>query len=209
MVAINLGKVRADTGIGSTPVGTILPWSKATAPAGFLKCDGTAISRTTFADLFSVIGTTYGSGDGSTTFNLPDLTTRNPVGANSSTNVGQTAGPANLDGVVDSNVTQNLGTSVTGEGFAACALSLAQTATHRHNLRHYGGSGPFGNAPGIRQNYNPSRSGCTGEIVQPSGDSGAHTHQMNASSFVINGTVSGQNISVYQPHLIVIYIIKF
>lgn len=54
------------------PTGVILPYSGTTAPTGFLMCDGSAVSRTTYADLFAVIGTTYGSGDGSTTFNLPN-----------------------------------------------------------------------------------------------------------------------------------------
>lgn len=55
-----------------TPVGIIAPFGGSTAPAGWLVCDGSAISRTTYADLFAVIGTTYGPGDGSTTFNLPE-----------------------------------------------------------------------------------------------------------------------------------------
>lgn len=55
------------------PSGTVLMHAAQTAPDGFLICDGTAVSRTTYSDLFDSIGTTYGSGDGSTTFNLPDL----------------------------------------------------------------------------------------------------------------------------------------
>jgi microcystin-dependent protein len=51
----------------------ILPFGGTTAPDGFLDCDGSAISRTTYADLFAAIGTTWGVGDGSTTFNVPDL----------------------------------------------------------------------------------------------------------------------------------------
>jgi microcystin-dependent protein len=54
------------------PKGTVFPFAGATAPAGYLICDGTTVSRTAYAGLFSVIGTSYGSGDGSTTFNLPD-----------------------------------------------------------------------------------------------------------------------------------------
>lgn len=57
------------------PSGVILPFGGSSAPTGFLLCDGSAVSRTTYADLFDVIGTTYGSGDGSTTFNLPNLST--------------------------------------------------------------------------------------------------------------------------------------
>ena len=57
--------------VGILPTGTILPFAGGTIPNGFLACNGAAVSRTTYAALFSAIGTTYGSGDGSTTFNLP------------------------------------------------------------------------------------------------------------------------------------------
>ena len=56
-----------------TPSGIITAYGGTSAPSGWLLCYGQAISRTTYADLFTAIGTTYGSGDGSTTFNLPDL----------------------------------------------------------------------------------------------------------------------------------------
>ena len=56
----------------SAPTGMITPFGGSTAPEGWLVCDGSAISRTDYADLFAVIGTTYGDGDGSSTFNLPE-----------------------------------------------------------------------------------------------------------------------------------------
>lgn len=55
------------------PTGTILAYAVATAPSGFLLCDGSQVSRTTYATLFALIGITAGQGDGSTTFNVPDL----------------------------------------------------------------------------------------------------------------------------------------
>lgn len=65
--------------------GTILIWGStyAAVPAGYLSCDGAAVSRTTYSGLFAVIGTQYGVGDNSTTFNLPDLKDKFPIGANS------------------------------------------------------------------------------------------------------------------------------
>ena len=60
-----------DITIGN-PTGTIIIWPSSTTPSGYLLCDGSAISRTTYSALFSVIGTTYGVGDGSSTFNLPN-----------------------------------------------------------------------------------------------------------------------------------------
>jgi microcystin-dependent protein len=67
---------------GATPVptGALLPYTNAAAPTGFLLCDGAAVSRTTYAALFAVCGTTYGIGNGSTTFNVPDLRGRLPTG---------------------------------------------------------------------------------------------------------------------------------
>lgn len=64
----------------SAVTGQIIMYGSSTAPTGFLACDGSAVSRTTYAALFAVIGTNFGSGDGSTTFNVPDLRSRTPVG---------------------------------------------------------------------------------------------------------------------------------
>lgn len=74
--AIN-AQVSGDT----LPLGAILPFPGGTIPDNYLLCDGSAVSRTTYALLFNVIGTTYGEGDGSTTFNLPDMRSRTLVGA--------------------------------------------------------------------------------------------------------------------------------
>ena len=60
-------------GGGLIPSGAVFYFAASTAPTGYLKANGAAISRTTYAALFAAIGTTFGSGDGSTTFNLPDL----------------------------------------------------------------------------------------------------------------------------------------
>jgi len=59
--------------ITTTPIGVVLPFAGSGAPSGYLICDGQEISRTEYPELFKVIGTTYGEGDGSTTFNVPDL----------------------------------------------------------------------------------------------------------------------------------------
>lgn len=64
-----------------TPVGGMMMWGAAAAPDGWLKCDGSAISRATYADLFAIISTTYGAGNGTTTFNLPNLVDKSPMGA--------------------------------------------------------------------------------------------------------------------------------
>lgn len=65
------------------PIGTVMMFAGNTAPSGFKICDGSAISRSTYSSLFNIIGTSFGSGDGSTTFNLPNLKGKIPVGLDS------------------------------------------------------------------------------------------------------------------------------
>lgn len=65
---------------GLAPAGVVLPFAGSTAPTGWLLCFGQAVSRTTYAALFTALGTSYGAGDGSTTFALPDLRGRIPGG---------------------------------------------------------------------------------------------------------------------------------
>jgi microcystin-dependent protein len=66
-----------------TPTASLLMWPTATAPTGFLLCNGQAVSRATYAALFAIVGVVFGTGDGSTTFTLPNYIDRMPVGAGS------------------------------------------------------------------------------------------------------------------------------
>ena len=79
------------------PIGSYIQFSGSQAPAGFLVCNGSAVSRTTYSRLFAVIGTTYGSGNGSTTFNLPNLIDRFLQGSSTSGTV-KNAGLPNITG---------------------------------------------------------------------------------------------------------------
>jgi len=82
-VAPNTKVVVAEPETYSNPVGAVVSFAGSVAPTGWLMCDGSAVSRTYYSSLFTLLGTTYGSGDGSTTFNLPDLQGRVPVGYDS------------------------------------------------------------------------------------------------------------------------------
>lgn len=66
--------------LSGLPSGALLDWAGPTPPEGFLICDGAAVSRTTYPNLFAAIGITWGAGDGSNTFNLPDLRGRTAIG---------------------------------------------------------------------------------------------------------------------------------
>lgn len=81
--AITAAIARATTAV-KTPAGAMTMFAGVVAPAGFLLCDGSAISRSTYAELFTAIGTSWGAGDGSTTFNIPDMRGASPGGAGTS-----------------------------------------------------------------------------------------------------------------------------
>jgi microcystin-dependent protein len=174
------------TGIEGIPTATIVPWSSASVPSGFLECDGTAVSRTTYATLFGIVGTTYGVGDGSTTFNVPDLADNTPVGKSNNKALGSTGGANTVA------ATGNVGGST-----ANATLSTAQLASHSHNSSVYQANPTF--------SPNKTRLGgsnATGSSTSSSTGSGSgHAHNMSA-------TFSGDSTSVLQPYLTLIYIIK-
>ena len=86
-----------EAGSDSIPVGAIIYYAKKATPGNYLICNGAAVSRTTYATLYGVIGTTYGKGDGSTTFNVPNLIDRFPQG-NATPGTVKAAGLPNITG---------------------------------------------------------------------------------------------------------------
>lgn len=78
--------------VQAIPTGTVIARLSTVAPTGWLVCNGAEVSRTTYALLFSILGTTYGAGNGTTTFNLPNLQDRFLYGKSSTNNVGDTGG---------------------------------------------------------------------------------------------------------------------
>ena len=103
----------------AAPVGSQVGWPTATAPDNWLICDGSAISRTTYVELFGVIGTAFGVGDGSTTFNIPDTRGRAVIGA------GQGAGLTN-------RAIADIG------GAETVTLTEAQMPSHNHDFVNAG-----------------------------------------------------------------------
>lgn len=114
------------------PTGGLIPFAGSTAPSGWLLCAGQAVSRTTYADLFAVISTTYGAGDGSTTFNVPDLRGRFPLGKD---DMGGSA--ANR---VTATEADNLGQ---GSGAETHTLTVNEIPSHNHPLTFQGGGGGY------------------------------------------------------------------
>jgi len=175
------------TGIQGVNTGIVVPWGDSTVPSGFLECDGTAVSRTTYADLFAVISTTYGSGDGSTTFNVPDLTDRLIVGKSPTKALASTGGANTVAG--DGNITGNTGNTTLGTPTIA-SHNHAGFTTQGGGVRKQSGPGSVSTDDGIFQGN-----------INNAGGGGAHSHP---AAF----TFTGNATSVLQPYSTVMYIIK-
>jgi len=166
------------TGIEGLNTGLIVPWSYSSIPSGFLECDGTAVSRATYAALFAVVGTTYGAGNGSTTFNVPDLKDKLTLSKSNTKALASTMGANTV------TPTGNLGGSA-----GSTTLTTPEIAAHTHSTQ-IGTGGQIG-SNSQAQNMN---TGSTG------GDQ-SHTHNLSAN-------YTGDATSVLQPYLTLIYIIK-
>ena len=138
-----------------TPTGTVSAFAGSSAPTGYALCDGSAVNRTTEAALFAVIGTTYGSGNGSTTFNLPDLRGRVVAGLGESL-LGATADSLGDDNGLIADTKEH-------------TLTEAEMPSHSHTyVKHtsLGASGSGGNA----------QLGTTSQSTSSVGDGEAHNN---------------------------------
>lgn len=186
------------------PVGTINTYAGTTAPSGWLLCDGAAVSRTTYASLFSVIGETFGAGDLSTTFNIPDLRRRVPVGKGTSDTIGDDDGLA--EGARGLTHTHSVPAHYHGKGTLAIGNSGDHTTSIAHNHPSFtSGTDSPDHTHTFTQRDNtttplttgtPASSSGTGTdraSVASNGASARHTHTIDVPNFTGNSTSNGQH----------------
>jgi microcystin-dependent protein len=207
-VAGTLVNTVASTGIsgfGATPIGGLMPYAGLTAPSGWILCYGQDISRTTYAALFAIVSTTYGTGDGSTTFGLPDL--RGRVIAGQDDMGGSSAN--RLTGVTGSLNGDTLGAA---GGTETHTLTTAQLASHTH-------TGTTGNESTtethsylqtIANTTNTTGAGVGVDVVSSLTTTGATTGSQSANhthDFTTAAAGSGSAHPSVQPTFILNYII--
>lgn len=176
------------------PIGEITMWATSTAPTGWLIADGSAISRSTYSALWGVLGTSYGAGDGTTTFNLPNLKGRFPVGRDATQVEFDTLGE-------------------TG-GSKTSALVVANLPAHTHtvdsntlDVLYNAGSYTTGYITGRDADNNGVIDGTSNTFGIAVGSATDHTHTIPTSGG--NGTATGDTFSNLAPYIAINFIIRF
>lgn len=181
-----------ETGVEDLPVGCMLNFAAEGAgklPTGYLYCDGSAISRSTYSELFAVIGTTYGAGNGSTTFNVPDFRSRSPVGA----------GTGDYSG---DNTNRTLGQQLGEESVTLTEAEMDQhthatnDSGHTHEVACTNNTGSPGGTTPVKRNRNAvdtftSSQSQTGISIANAGGGGAHENMapFKVCEFIIRTNV--------------------
>ena len=181
----------------SSPVGTVTKTASSVAPFGWLLCDGSEISRTTYSDLFAAIGTTYGIGDGSTTFNIPDARGKSALGVN---NVGLPNGE---------NVSFSTRDLADTGGEEDHILSSAEGPSHAHNVS---GVDPGHDRLGVGViAFNDVVDGTIGSTHVVSNDAPTSTPSQNVSTGITNTASAGNGDAhnTMHPFVVFNYIIKY
>jgi microcystin-dependent protein len=189
----------------SIPSGALMPWATNSAPTGYLMCDGSAVSRTTYANLFGAIGTAYGAGDGSTTFNVPDLRGRMAVGKGTH---------ADVDALGDNDGTaQSSRTAKHSHGFS---LSTNDAGSHTHGSS-WGSAGSHSHTGtsvgGTTQGGGSGVAVVTSWGGVGSSSAGSHAHSVSFSGgshsdHAITGTVGTAGMTDGPAYLVLNYVIK-
>ena len=177
------------------PSGAMVMFGGASAPTGWLLCDGAAVSRATYATLFAAIGTTWGVGDGSTTFNVPDMRGRAPIGAGTGSGL----------------TPRTLGSKLGEENHA---LTLAENGTHTHTgglHAHTGGAHNHTIATStVADNggrVHCGAAGATGTTAYAASGGAVATTYDGAVATTSSGSGTAHN--TMQPSAVVNFIIKY
>lgn len=162
--------------------GTILPTVATSAPAGWLLCDGSAVSRTTYANLFTLVGTAFGTGDGSTTFNVPDLRGRSVIGVG--TGSGLTARARGDVGGAETHTLSEAQMPLHGHPYRA---SYTTTGSSDASTQTTGGFPTKTTSAANQVAYTGTPSNTQGQQIGGTGGGGAHNNMQPfiALSYII------------------------
>lgn len=195
---LNAAFAAVSGGGASLDTGLVLAWSGVTTsiPTGYLVCDGTAVSRSTYSALYAVVGDRYGAGDGSTTFNLPKLDAGYVPLGTATLNASPGTGTRQTQAIATGNQSVSHNHVITSTGNSA-----NQSADHYHNITSNSGNqsaahnhGITSNAGNVNSDHSHNFSGNTGNI------SADHSHQYfkpNSGGYSNTGGVNSNHTHAY------------
>ena len=191
----------------TVPAGSIQMWATATAPSGYVICNGIAISRTLYSTLYGVIGTTFGVGDGSTTFNVPNYQGVMPIGSSGTYALASTGGSTTIGTANLPSHTHTFSGSVSVSGNTSTALTSIYDSGHNHSYTefnaHPGGGAPDGYSPSFNAFGSTTGTGAA-NLVDP-----GHYHSVTSTGS-FSGTTggTGSGTAFIPPYLGINFIIK-
>lgn len=195
-------------GTGGVVTGEIKLYGGATVPSGYLTCDGTAVSRNTYSALFAAIGTSWGVGDGTLTFNLPNLVNRAPIGSGGTYPLGSYGGANEV--TLNTNQLPSHNHGITDPGHTHTFTGIAHTHTitdpgHLHTSSVAASNVTVGAGAGGTTAGNTG-SNTTGITINNATAGGTNTSEVTGISTDLTG--SGDPVSTLPPYGAVKYIIK-
>lgn len=218
LIIVLLELMYVDVVYASSPAGTIKIWSSSNIPEGYLLCDGKEISRTTYSALFNIIGTTYGSGNGTTTFNLPNFGGKSLIGSNSSYKLGNSGGSitSKLLTVPSHNHSiPKLSGNTVSAGAHTHYIDSASTTAYTFTLAKNSNSVSnrwldYTKKTGFKTTtvanwYAEWGKGTVNKIAS----AGAHTHTVTTNASTSESVGSGSTFNVQNQYTTVNYIIKY
>ena len=197
-------------GISGVPTGVMFPYAGSAAPPGYLLCDGSAVSRATYASLFAVIGSTYGAGDGVNTFNVPDCRDKNVVGVSGTKARGTSGGSATINSVpahthhidfLSGFFGDHTHTFTTGTESAAHTHADNAVAT---NATGYGAGANTLSATPIAGTTGTESATHTHSGTTATSSIGDHSHAIQGDT----QSTGGATVSVQNPYVAANYIIR-
>lgn len=214
----------------TNPIGSIICYAGSTAPDGWLFCDGSSLSKTVYADLYSVIGTTYGESGDHTSFYLPNLSQRLPLGKSVGSSLGGTGGNQTITLSTNQLPAHTHTGTTNADGTHTHTGTTSTDGSHSHSINDPGhshtqttinddfnnsGTNPPGfsaDSAGIRTWDNISTN-TTGITINSNGN---HSHTLNIDNagshthtFTTNSTGSGESVNVMNPYLVLNYLIRY
>ncbi len=197
--ALTLATCVAGTGGGGLPPGAILAYGASAAPAGYLLCDGSAVSRATYATLFAAINTTWGAGDGSTTFNVPNLKGRVFVGLDAAQTEFDTMAET---GGAKTSVSSGSVAAPTFTGTTNIATSAVSAGTPAGSINAHTTAGDSNTTGGTAKVTGPGTHTFTGSSL------GTHQHTLTPAGTNSAPAFTGAAQATLQPYAVGQYIIK-